>query len=133
MAEYADRDRFDDRYFARDSPHPLERGQGLGHVVKDAEVQYDVEDPEGRKVHRHDGRSGRRKAAGEGSIYRISEGNWRAVADLGRCGGRRQRKYVRGATQAEVLQELRELQRKDDAGVVHRNGTGPRRECRHAA
>ena len=48
-------------------------------------------------------RSGRRRAAGEGSIYRTSEGTWRAVADLGRYGGRRRRKYVRGATQAEVL------------------------------
>ena len=66
-------------------------------------------------------RGRRRRAAGEGSIYRAPEGAWRAVADLGWYGGRRQRKYVRGSTQAEVLHKLRELQREADAGVVHRD------------
>ena len=63
----------------------------------------------------------RRRGAGEGSVYRTSEGTWRAVADLGWYAGRRQRKYVRGASRGEVLQKLRLLQREAEAGVVHRD------------
>ena len=70
-------------------------------------------------------RSGRRRAAGEGSIYRTSEGTWRAVADLGWYGGRRQRKYVRGATQAEVLHKCTNCSVK--RRPVSCTGTRPRR------
>ncbi|MHB1534146.1 MAG: tyrosine-type recombinase/integrase [Acidimicrobiales bacterium] len=62
-------------------------------------------------------RAGRRPA-GEGSVYRGSDGRWRGVADLGWADGKRQRKYVRAATQAEVLAKLRQIRREAEVGVV---------------
>lgn len=58
-----------------------------------------------------------RRPSGEGSIYRAADGRWRAVVDLGWADGRRQRKYVSGATQAETLAKLRAAQRDADIGV----------------
>jgi integrase len=40
------------------------------------------------------------------------------VADLGWADGRRQRKYVSGATQAQALEKLRKVQREAEGGVV---------------
>lgn len=62
-------------------------------------------------------KSGRRPA-GEGSIYQDADGRWRGVADLGWVDGKRRRKYVRAATQGEVLAKLRQIRREADAGVV---------------
>ena len=63
-------------------------------------------------------RAHRRRPAGDGSVYRTDDGRWRGVVDLGFVDGKRQRKYVSGATQAEALGKLRQAQRDADAGVV---------------
>ena len=49
--------------------------------------------------------------AGDGSVYRTDDGRWRGVVDLGFVDGKRKRKYVSGATQAEALGKLRQAQR----------------------
>lgn len=59
-----------------------------------------------------------RRPAGDGSVYRTSDGRWRAVVDLGWGEGGRQRKYVSGATQAQALERLRRAQRDAEGGVV---------------
>lgn len=59
-----------------------------------------------------------RRPAGEGSIYQDRDGRWRGIADLGWVDGKRRRKYVRVATQGEVLAKLRQIRREADAGVV---------------
>ena len=59
-----------------------------------------------------------RRPAGEGSVYQDADGRWRGVADLGWVDGKRRRKYVRAATQGEVLARLRQIRREADAGVV---------------
>ena len=59
-----------------------------------------------------------RRPAGEGSVYQDGDGRWRGIADLGWVDGKRRRKYVRAATQGEVLAKLRQIRREADAGVV---------------
>jgi integrase len=59
-----------------------------------------------------------RRPAGDGSVYKAPDGRWRGVVDLGWIDGRRQRKYVAGATQAEALEKLRQVQRAAETGVV---------------
>jgi hypothetical protein len=63
-------------------------------------------------------RAHRRRPAGDGSVYRTDDGRWRGVVDLGFVDGKRKRKYVSGATQAEALGKLRQAQRDAGAGVV---------------
>jgi len=48
----------------------------------------------------------RKRNAGEGSIFQRSDGRWCAQLDLGWEGGKRRRKYVYGATAAEVQEQL---------------------------
>lgn len=59
-----------------------------------------------------------RRGQGEGSIHRRRDGLWVGTLDLGLQGGRRQRKWVYGKTQREVLDKLRSLQRVVEAGAV---------------
>jgi integrase len=49
---------------------------------------------------------GRKRNAGEGSIFQRSDGRWCAQLDLGWRGGRRARKYIYGPTAAEVQHAL---------------------------
>jgi hypothetical protein len=48
----------------------------------------------------------RRRGRNEGSIFQRSDGRWCAQLDLGWQNGRRARKYVYGATAAEVQEVL---------------------------
>jgi integrase len=48
----------------------------------------------------------RRRAHGEGSIYRRSDGRWAAMVDLGWHAGKRRRKFLYGSTRAEVAKKL---------------------------
>jgi integrase len=48
----------------------------------------------------------RKRNAGEGSVFQRSDGRWCAQLDLGWQSGRRQRKYLYGATAAEVQDML---------------------------
>lgn len=52
-----------------------------------------------------------RRSHGTGSIHLRADGRWSAVVDLGWADGKRQRKYVYGKTEAEVVAKLQELQR----------------------
>ena len=45
---------------------------------------------------RHDSR----RPQGEGSVYRLPDGRWRGVVNLGWHGGKRRRKYITRGTQA---------------------------------
>lgn len=53
--------------------------------------------------------SGKRRGHGEGSIYQLPDGRFRAAIDLGWSNGKRRRKYVTRRTRAEVVKALKEL------------------------
>ena len=57
-----------------------------------------------------------RRPQGEGSVYRLPNGRWRGVANLGWHDGKRPRKYITRGTQAEVVRELRRLTAAAEAG-----------------
>jgi integrase len=57
-----------------------------------------------------------RRPQGEGSVYRLPDGRWRGVVDLGWHGGRRRRKYITRRAQADVVRELRRLTAAAEAG-----------------
>ncbi len=60
--------------------------------------------------------TGGRRGHGEGSIYLVAGGKWRAVVDLGWQDGKRQRKYASGATRVEVAGKLRAMLHDIDQG-----------------
>ena len=66
--------------------------------------------------------AGRRRPAGDGSVYRTEDGRWRGVVDLGFVDGKRKRKYVSGPTQAEAVGKLRQAQRESDASFTATDG-----------
>ncbi len=54
--------------------------------------------------------SARRRGHGEGSVVQRVDGRWQVQVDLGRgVDGKRQRKYVYAATQADAIDKLRRL------------------------
>ncbi len=57
----------------------------------------------------------RRRSHGEGSIFKYRDG-FAAVMDLGWSGGKRQRKWVYGKTEREVLGKLADLRRRQEKG-----------------
>jgi integrase len=57
-----------------------------------------------------------RRAQGEGSVYRLPDGRWRGVVELGWHDGKRRRKYITRSKQAEVVRELRRLTAAAEAG-----------------
>lgn len=59
----------------------------------------------------------RRRGANEGSIFERDDGRWCAVLNLGWEGGRRRRKYVYGATAAEVQEQLLKARTDHAAGL----------------
>lgn len=59
----------------------------------------------------------RRRANGEGSIFRRSSGQWVATLDLGWVDGKRVRRSVYGRTRTEVAAKLEELQQAERTGV----------------
>ena len=60
----------------------------------------------------------RRRATGEGSVYKTADGRWRGAVDLGWENGKRKRKYVSGATQADALAAFKKASRSIELGVV---------------
>jgi integrase len=64
----------------------------------------------------------RRRGTGEGTVFRTADGRWRASVDLGWSGGKRQRKYLSGKTQAEVIRKLRTTQRAIEGGTPAGDG-----------
>jgi len=58
-----------------------------------------------------------RRAQGEGTIIERADGRWAAVVDLGWIGGRRQRKWLYGTTQQEVLNKLTETRHDQHSGL----------------
>jgi integrase len=60
----------------------------------------------------------RRRGQHEGSCYqRASDGKWVAAIDLGWSGGKRQRRYYYGATQAEALDKLHDARHQQRRGT----------------
>lgn len=59
-----------------------------------------------------------KRANGEGSVYKDGD-RWVGAIDLGYIGGKRRRRRVVGATQAEVLAKLRRAQAEVDRGVTN--------------
>ncbi|OHX04604.1 tyrosine-type recombinase/integrase [Micromonospora sp. WMMB235] len=53
--------------------------------------------------------TGKRRGHGEGSIYQLPDGRFRAAIDLGWSNGKRRRKYVTRRTRAEVVKALKEM------------------------
>jgi integrase len=48
----------------------------------------------------------RRRGSNEGSIFQRGGGRWCAILNLGWEGGKRRRKYIYGATAADVQEQL---------------------------
>ncbi len=68
----------------------------------------------------------RRRTNGEGAVYQTKDGRWRATLDLGWENGRRQRKYLSGATKGAVGRAVREALAQVESGVpLTRDGAGP--------
>ncbi len=59
-----------------------------------------------------------KRANGEGSLYRRSDGHWVAQVDLGWQNGRRKRKYVSARTRTEAHTKLRAILTERDRGLV---------------
>ena len=62
-------------------------------------------------------RAGRR-GHGEGSVFQLPDGRWRALVDLGWIDGKRRRKAATRATRREAVEWLREAQQSHDAGAL---------------
>jgi integrase len=68
----------------------------------------------------------RRRTNGEGAVYQTKDGRWRATLDLGWENGKRQRKYLSGATKGAVGRAVREALAQLESGVpLTRDGAGP--------
>lgn len=59
-----------------------------------------------------------RRGHGEGSVFQLSDGRWRAMVDLGWIDGKRRRKAATRATRREAVEWLREAQQSRDAGAL---------------
>src|SRR5674536_290323 len=67
-----------------------------------------------------------KRGSGEGSIYRDSDGRWRAGVDLGWRDGRRRRKYRCGRPRAEGAGKLRRVLDEQEAGLeISTDGLAP--------
>jgi integrase len=65
-----------------------------------------------------------RRANGDGSIFPLPNGKWRAVVELGVANGQRQRKAVTRPTRREASAWLREaIRAKEAGGLVSRTPT----------
>jgi integrase len=60
----------------------------------------------------------RKRGQGEGSIYRRKDGRWVGVVNLGYRDGKRARKSVYGATQAEVIEGMAEARKAAREGTL---------------
>ena len=68
----------------------------------------------------------RRTASGESSIYRDAAGRWHGYVSMGlKDNGRRDRRHVSGTTRAAVVEKVRDLERKRDAGTATAAGRAP--------
>ncbi len=66
-----------------------------------------------------------RASSGESSIYRDQTGRWHGYVSMGlKDNGRRDRRHVSGAKRKDVVEKVRELERKRDAGVSGVAGRG---------
>ncbi len=67
-----------------------------------------------------------RRSAGESSVYRSEDGRWHGYVTMGlRPDGSRDRRHREGATRAEVVAKIKELERVRDAGVTSSPGKRP--------
>ena len=66
----------------------------------------------------------RRRSAGEGSVYRTTDGRWRGAVTWTEPDGRRQRRYVTGATALEARTKVDEVRRRLRIGTLEPAGAG---------
>ncbi|MGH7489677.1 MAG: tyrosine-type recombinase/integrase, partial [bacterium] len=59
----------------------------------------------------------KRRAKGDGAVYRRSDGRWTGYVDLGWKDGRRLRKYVQGANRDDVRERVKAIIRNVDDGL----------------
>jgi Phage integrase, N-terminal SAM-like domain len=60
-----------------------------------------------------------RRADGESSVHKGADGRWHGFISMGtKAGGKRDRRHVAGRTRAAVVAQIRELERRRDAGVT---------------
>jgi integrase len=65
-----------------------------------------------------------RRGSGESSITKGADGRWHGYVSLGsKAGGRRDRRHVAGRTRTEAVAQIKELERKRDAGITASSGT----------
>ena len=64
----------------------------------------------------------RRRAKGEGGIYRRADGRWCAALDLGRATGKRRRRIVYGKSRREVSEKLFALRKDAERGGLAEPG-----------
>src|SRR5260221_3992047 len=59
----------------------------------------------------------RKRGANEGSIFKLPDGRWRAMADLGYRNGKRWRKAIEATTRQKVQEKLTTLLRDRQLGL----------------
>ncbi len=65
-----------------------------------------------------------RRASGESTIHKGTDGRWHGYVSMGtKTGGKRDRRHVSASTRAAVVAKVRELQQRRDAGVTATSGT----------
>lgn len=62
--------------------------------------------------------TGGRRGQGEGSVFQLPDGRWRAMVDLGYVDGKRKRKAATRATRREAVEWLREAQQSHESGAL---------------
>ncbi len=67
----------------------------------------------------------RKRGQNEGSIFQRRDGRWCAVLNLGLENGKRTRKYIYGATAAEVRELMTKSLRDRDLRVLPKRGASP--------
>ncbi len=62
--------------------------------------------------------TGGRRGQGEGSVFQLPDGRWRALVDLGYVDGKRKRKAATRPTRREAVEWLREAQQSHQSGAL---------------
>src|SRR3954468_21807354 len=67
-----------------------------------------------------------RKASGESSIHKGSDGRWHGYVSMGlKANGKRDRRHVSAAKRGDVVTKVRDLEQKRDAGTAGAAGRAP--------
>lgn len=65
-----------------------------------------------------------RRSSGESSIHEGTDGRWHGFVSMGtKAGGQRDRRHVAGRTRADVVAQIKELERKRGSGITASSGS----------